>query len=83
VSHLQANFIPTQPPTNANTNSNHTLMHRYAPKQDPDVVRAWITTSGITLCVDRRFTDWLGTSQGECVGRPFAALSEEGRRVEE
>ncbi|KAI8475137.1 MAG: hypothetical protein J3K34DRAFT_517581 [Monoraphidium minutum] len=44
-------------------------------QEDPTTVRAWVTTAGLTLCVDRRFTDWLGLPQAECEGRPLAALA--------
>jgi hypothetical protein len=52
-------------------------------QKDPGVVRAWLTTAGLTLCVDRRFTDWLGRGQADCTGRAFAALSGDPKRVEE
>jgi hypothetical protein len=45
-------------------------------------VRAWLTPSGLLLCVDRRFTDWLGRGQAESVGRAFSSMAEDEQQLE-
>lgn len=39
--------------------------------QEPGVARAWVSPDGVTLCVDRGLTDWLGCNQvGTCLALP-------------
>jgi hypothetical protein len=46
--------------------------------EDKNVVKAWIMPGGTLLCMDQRFTDWLGKSIVDCVGRPLHILASEG-----
>ena len=46
--------------------------------EDKNVVKAWIMPGGNLLCMDQRFTDWLGKNPADCVGRPLHILASEG-----
>jgi hypothetical protein len=52
-------------------------------EDDPSVIKTWILPTGAVLCVDLRFTDWLGKTPADCVGRPFISLGVEPVRVGE
>lgn len=43
-------------------------------EQDPDTIKAWILPTGNILCVDLRFTDWLGIAPADCVGKHMSSL---------
>jgi hypothetical protein len=42
---------------------------------DSGVVKAWVMPGGMVLCVDQRFTDWLGKVPTDCCGKPLASLA--------
>lgn len=44
-------------------------------EDDPDVIKAWVLPTGSLLCVDMRFTDWLGKTPADCVGKHLTALA--------
>jgi len=52
-------------------------------EDDPSVIKTWILPTGAVLCVDLRFTDWLGKTPADCVGRPFISLGVEPVRAGE
>lgn len=45
--------------------------------QDPDIIKAWILPNGSILCVDLRFTDWLGKAPADCTGKMLVELGAE------
>lgn len=43
---------------------------------DPSVIKAWIMPgTGVMLCVDQRFADWLGKSGVDTIGHHFKSLA--------
>eukprot|EP00775_Hariotina_reticulata_P007071 gene7071-7284_t len=43
--------------------------------KDTECIKAWMTVEGTVLCVDGLFSDWLGKSPAECLGKPFTSLA--------
>ena len=60
---FEVSGFPAERGTRTSTSHSLTTILPPATTQDPEVVRAWVTPQGATLCVDRRFTDWLGRDQ--------------------
>lgn len=44
-------------------------------EDNPDIIKVWTLPSGTVLCVDMRFTDWLGLTPTDCVGKHMSALA--------
>jgi hypothetical protein len=58
-------------------------LHVQAIEEAKDVVRCWLTPTGIVLCVNENFTDWFATAHGDIVGKPIASLAVEQDRMAE
>jgi hypothetical protein len=57
--------------------------HVQAVEEPKDMVRCWLTPTGLILCVNENFTDWFAMAHGDIVGKPFASLAVEQDRIAE
>jgi hypothetical protein len=44
---------------------------------DPSIIQAWLLPSGIMLCADQSFLDYVGWTTADLVGKPFSSLGED------
>jgi hypothetical protein len=55
--------------------------HQAAPAM-PSLMRAWLSPTGILLCVDKSFSDYVGWAPSELAGRPLASVCTEPAELE-